>query len=228
MITQCLRQTSLPLAIPRLKVRAMDGRNAMVPDMLHVRSTMLIRTGAHRALALLVFFLAGLLSMPGCQVESVTTGTSGTPMPPKPRAAPDVPESAPATRMVFTPASKPQDTNGNGYPDQLTCTVILMPQNYYVGVHRPGRMVLTLVPMGTAGRADIEPIAEWIFNEDDLRAGQMRSGYGEGYVFRFSLLEFGSDEYPLSRADLMCRFEPTGEGPIVYSNGVRSILIGRR
>jgi len=168
-----------------------------------------------------------LLILAACQTERVQT-SDGRPMPPKPHPAPAAPAGAIANRMALLVGSKADDTNGNGYPDQIQATVVLFASPHPTPILADGAFVFSLYPMGQAKAAGGEVLAEWRVEGEAVRASQAVARYGPCYRFRLCLLDSVGDVHPLSRADLVCRFEPTDGSPTVMSDGIRSIQIGRR
>jgi hypothetical protein len=163
----------------------------------------------------------------GCVNEKVTT-SDGRPMSEKPRQAPVTPSDAVINRMAFMVGSKPDDTTGNGYPDLIRATVALFASPHPMAVRGNGVFEFRLYTFGSAARPDAEPLAFWRIEGEDITKAEAMGSYGPAYQFQLSLNDAGGDQYPLTSADLRCRFIPADGSPPVQSDGVRSIRIGRR
>jgi hypothetical protein len=168
-----------------------------------------------------------LLCVAGCQTDRVTT-SDGWRMPPAPRAAPTPPPSLRADRMVFTVGSKPDDTNNNGFPDQIKASVALFSSQHPTAIRQDGAFVFEMYPQGQFGADGVRPLAHWRIEGEALKQFETVMLAGPSYMFQLSLLERGTDRLPLERADLVCIFEPADGSPAVRSQGVRTIQIGRR
>jgi hypothetical protein len=173
---------------------------------------------------------AGLLALAvaaGCQTKVRTS--DGRPLPPDPRPAPHVPDSAEVNAMALRVGLKPTDSDGNGYPDLIPVEVYLFASPYASSVQRPGTFEFTLHVAGRSVEGDDAPLATWRFEGPAQEAAGFRSPTfgGTGYAFRLSLLE-RDDELPLMRATLVCRFEPAGGGAAVRSTEAHTIQVGAR
>ena len=171
-------------------------------------------------------FLA--LATAGCAPE-ITTGTSTVrPMPPDPRPAPETPADAVVSRMVFAVGSKPEDTDGNSYPDRIDATVMLFAPPHPSPVFAEGSFEISLYSSGASGKPGAKPLAHWSIAGEALQRAKHRTTIGPQYRLSLSLLDSGSDQYSLALADLVCTFQPEGgASPSVVSDGVRSIQIGK-
>jgi hypothetical protein len=179
-------------------------------------------------LAAAAIALGLLLCTPaGCTTERIIRSEGG-PLPPEPRPLPAVPAGVVPTQMAFVVGSKPQDANGNGFPDLVAVTVYLFAPPHRAAIEGDGTIVVSMYAMGQFGQPDVEPLAVWTRGGAELQAARVRALYGLGYQFQLSLLEGGSDVFPLSQVDLVCRFEPLDGSPPIHSTGVRTIQIGRR
>lgn len=163
----------------------------------------------------------------GCQTESVTT-SDGRPMPPEPRAITPPPSGTIPDDMMFLVGSKPTDSNGNGYPDLISITVALFARPHQTPLHAPGSFTFELYPMGRAGAPNVEPICSWTITAEEAALQRTRAVYGPCYQFEITLLDAGGDRFTLGRGDLVCRFQPDGDHPVVRNKGIRTIQIGRR
>ncbi|MHC5029034.1 MAG: hypothetical protein ACYTGR_19970 [Planctomycetota bacterium] len=170
-----------------------------------------------------------LLAAGGCETERVAFSEGSRPMPPEPRRAPATPADAPANEMAFLVGQKPQDTNGNGYPDTIQATVILFASPHPTSVMREGDFHFDLYARGASADPKARPIAQWHYDREAAMGLVAAAQYGPRYQFRLSLQEARrSDVLPLTRADLLCRFEAADGGAPVRSSGVRSLQLGKR
>lgn len=163
----------------------------------------------------------------GCMTERVVT-SDGRPLPEPARPAPPVPDSARVNRMALMVGSKPEDANGNGYPDLIRATVALFAHPHPTAVRAAGDFQFTLWDRGDAGRENAEPIARWRIEPGDSRRLEANAIYGPAYLFQLNLAATGRERLPLGSADLRCEFIPADGSTPVHSDGVRSIQIGRR
>lgn len=179
----------------------------------------------HAALAVTAL-LCSVVCFGGCMQERVTT-SDGRPMSPRPRPAPKTPEGAPITDMAFMVGSKPDDTDGNGYPDLIRATVVLFASPHPTAVRGEGDFEFHLYPFGQAGDEDASPIASWTRTGEQVERAESTGSYGPAYQFELSLTAVGDDRYPALSADLRCTYIPADGSPKVRSEGVRSLRIGR-
>ena len=192
------------------------------------KATRLVFTGrlAFTACAVALIAAGGLLPA-GCVTEQITSSDGRRAA--KPRPAPVAPPETPVDRLALIVGSKPLDTTGNGYPDQIHATVVLFPRGHDSPVHQEGTFVFTLWEKGDHRDPGAEPLAVWRLQGEEVSRARSRAAYGPNYFFRLSLLEQGGDRLPLSYVDLHCEYQPAGEGGrIVQSDGMRSFQIGRR
>jgi hypothetical protein len=178
-----------------------------------------------QSLALFVFALA--LTLCSCQTERITT-SDGRPLPPEPSPVQAPPPGLKVDRMVFMVGSKPDDTNGNGYPDSIKASVALFSLKHPTSIREDGSFVFTMYQPGRINTPNVKPLGEWRIAGPALAQTMDMAQYGPFYRFQLSLLEVGDDRLPLERADLVCRFEPADGSPPITSDGVRTIQIGRR
>jgi hypothetical protein len=170
---------------------------------------------------------AALLLAAGCQTEKVVS-SDGRPMPEKPRPAPRVPAGAQPNTMTLVVSPRPEDADGNGYPDRIQVASSLFSVPHPTPMTAEGAFVFTLFRHGEARQPGAEPIAEWRFEADQVRAARGNVLYGTAYRFSLSLLEVGSDRISPVRADVRGRFEPADGGPVVHSSDeVRLVQLGR-
>jgi hypothetical protein len=171
--------------------------------------------------------LAGVAALAACQTERVST-SDGRPMPPEPRAAPAAPAGAKANAVALLPAAKPQDTNGNAFPDLLLVDAYLFAEPHPAPIFETGAFVFVLHHEGRADLEGAEPIAQWRIDGaklDDCRAVTL---WGRGYSIPLSLLEGSGpgERFPLIAATLACRFEPADGRGAIEPRGVYSVQLG--
>ena len=149
----------------------------------------------------------------GCQTTKVHS-SDGRAMPPKPQRAPRVPAGAKANRIAMMVGAKPQDSNGNGYPDLIRVTTYLFSEPHPTPIREEGTFVFELYPAGlTDSEQDL--IARWRLGPEELKRAQSVDLPGVCYAFSLGLLEVRSDALPLMMANLACRFEPAdGRAPV--------------
>jgi len=206
---------------------------------MHHRADSILNMLRSRAIG---FALLASAVLAGCAQRTVSTTTSTVrPLPPEPRSAPVTPAGVKADRMVFAVGSKPEDTDGNGYPDRIDATVMLFAQRYPTPMFVDGTFEFTLYASGQANNATLPPIAQWIMSGEAVERAKHSTTIGPQYRFALSLRESGTDQLPLALADLSCTFIPahgstdgsssdpanTSGGQPVMSDGVRSIQVGR-
>jgi hypothetical protein len=163
----------------------------------------------------------------GCQTERVVT-SDGRPLPPKPRPAPRAPVGTEPTQMLLVPPMKPDDADGNGYPDLLRVEAALFGATHPSPLTADGAFIFTLYRLGTVHDADRTPIREWRFEGDAVQGALTRKVYGICYRFNLSLNAGGLDRMPEMEADLRGRFEPANGGAVVHcSDEVRMVRVGR-
>jgi len=171
-----------------------------------------------------------LVLLPACQTEKVTF-SDGRPIPPPPRPAEPAPTGAQPNAMALMVSSRPDDTNGNGYPDLIPVTVALFAKPHETAVVADGgsSFVFTLYPKGQIGVPGVQELGTWTYAGDTVARAQTVAIYGPCYRFRLSLLEVGAGEiHRLNQADLVCRYQPPAPGHAVDSDSVRTVQIGKR
>ena len=169
---------------------------------------------------------AGLV-VAGCQTQTISS--DGRPLPPKPNAAPVAPVDAVPTRMLMFVGQRADDSDGNGFPDQLRASVGLFAPNYDLAVARRGTFTFELFRLGDFGQPGTEPLRTWTFDPDVSAPFVTSKPWGQGYDFTLSLLDGGSDRLAPLTVDLRARFvdEATGSRATV-SNEPRTFRIGAR
>jgi hypothetical protein len=181
----------------------------------------------HGRLFAVVLAALGAAALCACKTEQVRT-SDGRPMPPEPHAAPPVPDGALANALVARVGAKPADTDGNGYPDLIQLEAYLFSRPHPSPMHEEGAFVFTLHPGGQSSSPGVAPIAQWRLDAARVRDCRMFSPiFGPAYAINLSLLECGSDQLPLTGADLACRFEPADGRAAVVSERVHWIQLGR-
>ncbi len=160
----------------------------------------------------------------GCRTTNVEYG-SVRPLPPDPKPARPVPSGANANAMALAVEGKPADTDGNGYPDTIVVSMYLFSLPHASPMFEDGTFVFTLQGDGDADVDDVHPLGQWRLDADQVERG--RTIYGPTHLARLSLLEIGSDRYPLMSANLHCRFEPANGGDAISPRGVHWVQLGR-
>lgn len=191
-----------------------------------------------RSRAILAVLMLPLAHLPGCASE-VISSTTTRPLPPPPHAAPVTPADAPISEMAFAVGSKPVDSDGNGFPDTIEATVLLFASPHPTPTFGEGRLEIAMYSSGTSSKPGAKPLATWTIAGEALEHAKRTSPIGPHYWLSLNLLDSGTDQYPLSMADLVCTYIPessaaeengaaaTTAAKPVTSNGVRSIQIGR-
>jgi hypothetical protein len=192
--------------------------------------------------SLLCVVCASVANQSGCQTDKVTT-SDGSPPRQKPNAPPITPAGAKVNRMALFVGQKPDDTNGNGYPDLINVTVMLFSSPHPTAILEPGAFTFTLYPQGKMSEPNVRPLSIWKMEGDAVTRAQSMALGGPCYQFRLSMLDPASvppsndgsgqmsaatDKIALEEADLVCRFVPADGSPPVNCDGVRTIQIGRR
>lgn len=167
------------------------------------------------------------LALAGCAREVVGSTMTTRPLPRDPVPGPVTPASAEPSRMVFAVGSKPEDTDGNSFPDRIDATVMLFSPPHPSPIFVDGTFEIMLYPNGTSQREGATPIAAWTISGEALERAKFTTTIGPQYRLSLSLFDAGTDRFALALADLTCTFIPSSGGPNVTSDGVRSIQIGR-
>ncbi len=160
----------------------------------------------------------------GCQTTKVEF-SSARPLPPDPKPAKPVPSGASANAMALAVEGKPADTDGNGYPDTIVVSMYLFSLPHASPMFEDGTFVFTLHGNGDADADDAQSLGQWRLDANQVQRG--RTIYGPTHLVRLSLLEIGSDRYPLMSANLQCRFEPANGGDAISPQGVHWVQLGR-
>lgn len=182
-------------------------------------------TGLRRAA--LVAGAAVVLAGIGCQTETVSM-SDGRALPPEPRSAPVTPDTAVPNRMLLGVASKPIDTDGNGFPDMIMVSVHLFAEPHPSPIFEDGTFTFALYRAGTYNARNAQPIAKWTITGDRLEQAKTRSLAGPMYNFRLNLNESGGDRYPLQGVDLAATFVSSKRPDVtVKPGGLISMQIGR-
>ncbi len=160
----------------------------------------------------------------GCRTTHVEYG-SVRPLPPDPKPAKPVPSGAKANAMALAVEGKPADTDGNGYPDTIVVSMYLFSLPHASPMFEDGTFVFTLQGDGDAGADDVHSLGQWRLDANQVERG--RTIYGPTHLARLSLLDIGSDRYPLMSANLHCRFEPADGRDPISPRGVHWVQLGR-
>ena len=188
------------------------------------------RTGRHGLIpmACVVAVLAASVMTGGCATERVIS--DGRPMPPKPRSAADARTGNTPNQMSLIAGPKPDDSDGNGYPDLIHVSAALFDTTVPGSTSMPadGAFVFTLFRQGDIRRPSATPLGEWRFDAADVGAYRGRALYGVNYQFALNLLDVRSDAMPPIQADIRGRYEPSvGGAPVHTSDEVRRVQLGR-
>ncbi len=186
------------------------------------------RSAAFRWVAAVIVagFSLSMLGGPGCQ-KSWFDG-SFRPIPPQTEPLPPAPPDAEADVLLVDVSSDPYDTNANGYPDLIEASAHLFDSRYEPSIHEEGAFLFALYEPGGAGDSESEPIRQWRFEGGELEETHSRSGFGECYRFKLSLLGEGGDRLPMATGEVVGRFEPADGGDFLYAQEIGSIRLGRR
>ena len=175
--------------------------------------------------------VASTIILSACQSGRVHT-SDGMPPAAKPVAPPQTPADARANTMAFFVGQKPDDTNGNGYPDLISVTVMLFSQPHPTAIRENGAFVFTLYPQGRMSDAGVKPLGSWRMEGPAVQRARTIALGGPCYQFQLSMLDpscgIATDKLALDQADLVCQFIPSDGAPAVKSDGVRTIQIGKR
>lgn len=154
-----------------------------------------------------------------CPLGCVTEYQEGqTPLPPQPREIPSQPSSLAVNRISFRPELYGRDTNGNGRGDRFDATVYLWSEPYPFPLHSDGSLTISLFRVGDYSNPEAEPMREWVFDAEALRAARAKALPGPCYFLQISMLDAdhrGGDDIGEGTIDLVARFEQTGRPPIV-------------
>ena len=169
------------------------------------------------------------LTLGACETTVVNRSGDLVPGRPEPRRLPDPPASARANAMAVRVAARPLDTNGNGFPDLIPVQVYLFTLPHAAPIHEPGSFVFRLYQDGLAISPTTPTLVSWRIEGEALEEAKMRDRmFGRGYGFGLSLLDIGSDEFPLMATNLTCQFESADGGEPVTNSETYTIQIGRR
>ncbi len=164
----------------------------------------------------------------GCESTTRIVTSDGRPMPSRSHQIPDTPKGVRANQLALLVSPKPEDSNGNGYPDLIRTTVYLFSQPHPGSIEEAGDLVFTLSRPGRSGVAGVAPLGEWRIEAEQMASHRGQAAFGPGYQVSLSLLTQINDRMPVTRADLVCRFEPADGSPPIVCQGVRTIQIGGR
>lgn len=140
--------------------------------------------------------------------------------PPAPRPVPAQPSGVRVDRLLTAASQVPEDTDRNGYYDQINVTVYLFDNAYPdAPIQVPGTFAFRLTD------AKGKKIAEWAMDEAKTQEARRRFMVGPGYLFTLNLLDVGTDKLPAGEGQLNASFTPTGGTPIQPRGGT-TILIG--
>ena len=165
------------------------------------------------------------MAMIGCQ-QTITT-SDGTAPAPKPTAPVPAPRTARPNALAITFAPKPADTDGNLLPDTLQVTAYLFSRPHPTPMFEDGTMHFAIYKIGDAGnpeRPGTDPLRQWSFSVEQVRAIRSTSLAGPCHELSLSLFDKGgSDVLPVESVDLVAWFLPSDGGDPVWMRGVRGV-----
>lgn len=185
---------------------------------LNAHSAPAQRTAIMTAAATLVGALAAGLAFGLAGCKSVDDGPvdGGRPT----VVNPSQPSDAVVDRLSIT-SSWPEDTDANGYPDQIGVTAFLFDSRQpVVSIRAPGTFTARLLG------ADGKDVRTWTLTEKETDDSLRRMPVGPGYVFILDLNANGGDKLPTQNVDLLVSFT-TAEGKVIRSRGATSLRVGR-
>ncbi len=146
-----------------------------LPEVHKVNSRKTDRTVVYAGVGMLVLSL-----LSGCVKDAHPTNSPKQELPQPPV------NLAPQTIDIY--AGAPEDFNDNGYADTLQVNTYLFNYRYVLPIECEGSVDFYL--RDSAGRN----VAEWHIPSNHFKAARRKLPPGVGYVFRLTLLDFGSDE----------------------------------
>ncbi len=168
---------------------------------------------------LMRFTLAAVLSAVVATLSACVTDyeEGQTALLPQPTDIPAQPSSLLVTRVAFHPTLYARDMNGNGIGDRLDATIYLWSEPYPYPLHADGSLTIDLYRVGQYASPDAQPLREWTFTPEQLRAARAKALPGPCYYIELSLLDDehrAGDDLNLDAADLVARFTQTGKRAI--------------
>lgn len=159
--------------------------------------------------------VAAVAVLAGC----VADGPQGRTRPP-PRPAPAQPAGIVPTVLEVAAARYANDSDKNGYADELQVTAFLFAPPRDIPVTVPGEFRFRL------DRLTGENLGEWTFDADASARSVERLLPGPGYRFRFTLRDHGHDDLPSQDAQLFCEFAPEG-GDAIRTRAPIRVTVGK-
>lgn len=159
----------------------------------------------------LALFAAALL-LTGCAASQTDKND-------KPKIGPPPRDAKPG--VMWMGVNPPTDTNSNGYADSIVSTVYLFADSGYVrSISVPGTFHFALLAKGG------KMLREWTVVNPGPQVAPIRTGVGEGYLVRISMLQDGgTDVWTYQSAELVGSFK-TDDGIEVRSTP-NAVLIGK-
>ena len=152
-------------------------------------------------------------------VGCVADGPQGRTKAP-PRAAPAQPAGIAPTVLEVAAARYANDSDKNGYADELQVTAFLFAPPRDIPVTVPGEFRFRL------DRLSGENLGDWTFDADASARSVERLLPGPGYRFRFTLRDHGNDNLPTQDAQLFCEFVPVG-GEAIRPRAPIRVTVGK-
>lgn len=139
------------------------------------------------------------------------------PLSPQPATIPSQPSSLLVNRLAFHPTLYARDMNGNGMGDRLDATIYLWSEPYPYPLHEDGTLTISMYRVGDYADPQTQPLREWVFTPEQMRAARTRALPGPCYYIEVSLLDDdhrAGDDLRIESADLVARFTQAGRKPI--------------
>lgn len=160
----------------------------------------------------------------GC-VTDVST-SDGRPMPPSPVAPPAQPPGLEPTEVVLRIGAKPNDSDGNGYPDLIAIEAYLFAPPFPSPIAAEGEFVFDARAEGLSSSDSSVPMASWTFTREEVEAAAAPGAFGLSYAFLLGMRETCGDNFPVMNINIRARFT-TVNGDVIEPTSVGSVTIGR-
>jgi hypothetical protein len=165
-----------------------------------------------------------------CGCESLMGPTEPSPPQRRPTSRPE-PRIVPlryaqhADQMAIMVGAHPRDTDGDGYPDLIDVTAMLMEGRSGDPVFVAGRFEFEFEPLDESVK---RPWRVWIFTEQQSAAAAGPTVFDlPGYMFSLDLRTNGGDRMPATAANLTGRFMAAAGGRAIEAlPGQRVVQLG--